>query len=244
MSGLPVSSAQRGPKAIATLFARWLIGLLFVYTGISNLLHPGEVLKATPAPLLAISPFLCNLFASTVPWLEVAYALVLVAGVWQEAAAVFGRWWLALVFISMGISKAWPLPFHFLELVRQYHLVTNYLLLNAIAAALPWFEVYCGLLLLLGVAVRGVGLATTAMLVPFTLLVLRRALEMAADKGIPFCAVKFDCGCGAGEVFVCHKLVENSLLLLLAVWMLAGRGRPLSLRFSLFQKRTNDPGVG
>jgi hypothetical protein len=75
------------------------------------------------------------------------------------------------------------------------------------------------------------------MLVPFTFVVLKEALRLAAVKGIPFCAVRFDCGCGAGKVFICHKLVENTVLLLLSVWLLTGRGRPLCLRFSLFREK-------
>jgi hypothetical protein len=109
--------------------------------------------------------------------------------------------------------------------------------LNSIGAALPWFEVYCGVLLLTGVAVRGTALNLIAMLVPFTLVALKRALEIMADKGVSFCAVKFDCGCGAGEVFICHKLVENTVLLLMAAWLLSGQGRQLCLRFSLMRKK-------
>ena len=116
-------------------------------------------------------------------------------------------------------------------------MVTNPFLLNSIGAALPWFEVYCGLLLLFGVAVRGSAVMLAAMLVPFTLVVLKRALAIAAVSGLPFCAVKFDCGCGAGEVFICHKLVENTVLLLLTGWLLTGRGRQLCLRFSLFREQ-------
>jgi hypothetical protein len=80
------------------------------------------------------------------------------------------------------------------------------------------------------------------MLVPFTLVVLKRALVIAAEKGIPFCAVKFDCGCGAGEVFICHKLIENTVLLLLSMWLLMGRGRPLCLRFGLFREKAEASG--
>ena len=138
----------------------------------------------------------------------------------------------------MGLNKALPNPEYFLNLVRAYHMVDTPWLLNSISAALPWFEVFCGLLLLAGVAVRGAALNLVAMLVPFTLVVLKRALALAATKGIPLCAVKFDCGCGAGEVFICHKVIENSVLLLLSLWLLTGRGRQLCLRFSLFREKT------
>ena len=58
--------------------------------------------------------------------------------------------------------------------------------MNSIGAALPWFEVFCGLLLLFGVAVRGSALKLLAMLVPFTLVVLKRALAIAASRASPF----------------------------------------------------------
>lgn len=70
---------------------------------------------------------------------------------------------------------------------------------------------------------------------------LKRALAITAAAGIPFCAVKFDCGCGAGEVFICNKLVENSVLLLLSAWLLGGRGRQLCVRFSLFREKAPAP---
>ena len=81
-----------------------------------------------------------------------------------------------------------------------------------------------------------------AMLVPFTLIVLKKALALAAAQGISFCAVKFDCGCGAGEVFICHKLVENFVLLLLSAWLLQGHGRQLCLRFSLRREKDRTSG--
>ena len=73
------------------------------------------------------------------------------------------------------------------------------------------------------------------LLVPFTGLVLHRALLLQAAQNIPFCAVKFDCGCGTGEEFICRKLLENILLVLLTGWLLFGRGRQLSLRFNLIK---------
>jgi uncharacterized membrane protein YphA (DoxX/SURF4 family) len=149
-----------------------------------------------------------------------------------DTSAVLARWLLGAVFLYLGLSKAVH-PVDFLKLVRQYDIVQSSLILNSMAAALPWFEVFCGLLLLLGVAVRGTALALMVMLAPFTLLVLHRALLLQAAQNIPFCAVQFDCGCGAGTVFICDKLLENFLLILLSRWLLSGQGRQLSLRFNL-----------
>ena len=148
---------------------------------------------------------------------------------------VLARWLLGAAFLFLGLAKALH-PVDFLKLMHQYDLTQNALLLNFIAAALPWFEIFCGLLLLAGVAVRGTALTLTVMLVPFTLLVLHRALLLQAAQNIPFCAVKFDCGCGTGEEFICRKLLENFLLIVVSVWLLAGRGRQFCARYRLFAR--------
>ena len=160
-----------------------------------------------------------------------------------NASAVAGRWLLGAVFIYMGWNKTLH-PEDFLKLLRQYDLTQSSLLLNSMAAALPWFEVFCGLLLLAGIAVRGTALTLLVMLAPFTGAVLHRAWMLQAAQNIPFCAVKFDCGCGSGEEFICRKLLENSLLILVCLWLLAGRGRQLSLRFSLLKAGSEPPASG
>ena len=151
-----------------------------------------------------------------------------------DTSAVLARWLLGAVFLYMGLSKALH-PVDFLKLLRQYDLIQSSLLLNSMAVALPWFEVFCGLLLLVGIAVRGTALTLLFMLLPFTALVLHRALLLQSALAIPFCAVQFDCGCGGGAEFICRKVLENFLLILLSTWLLAGNGRQLSLRFNLLK---------
>jgi uncharacterized membrane protein YphA (DoxX/SURF4 family) len=158
-------------------------------------------------------------------------------GAWLEYGGVAGRWLLGGLFVYMGWSKAIH-PELFLKLLRQYDLTTQPLLLNLIAGALPWFEVFCGLLLLAGVAVRGTAVLLVLMLVPFSIVVLHRALGVASLDHIALCAVRFDCGCGAGEVFICRKLLENAFLVALSCGLVAGFGRPLSARFALFKSGT------
>jgi uncharacterized membrane protein YphA (DoxX/SURF4 family) len=159
-----------------------------------------------------------------------------------DAGTVLARWFLGGLFIYMGLKKAMD-PVEFLKLVRQYEMVDQPMILNSIAAALPWFEVFCGGLLLAGIAVRGAALMLVAMLIPFTLLILKRALAVASAESLAFCAVKFNCGCGTGEVLICRKLAENAGLTLLAAWLLAGRGRQLTARYSLLGDRRLAPGV-
>ncbi len=154
--------------------------------------------------------------------------------------AAAARWILGGLFVWMGLSKALD-PVGFLKLVHAYDLVTVPLLLNLIAGILPWFEVFCGLLLLLGVAVRGTALVAVAMLVPFTLMVLRRALALHAAGHLPFCAIKFDCGCGAGEVFICRKLAENTMLILVALGLVFLRQHRGCLYPRLFVRKPSPP---
>ena len=150
----------------------------------------------------------------------------------REFAVAVARWILGAVFVYMGLNKAMH-PVDFLKVLRQYEMVENHISLNLIAAALPWFEIFCGLLLLGGVAVRGSALTSLLMLVPFTLIVLNRAEAIHAAKAIPFCSIRFDCGCGAGEVVICHKLAENISLILLSALALAIRGNRWCLRYNL-----------
>lgn len=144
----------------------------------------------------------------------------------MDTASVLARWLLGGLFIQMGLQKALH-PADFLKLLEQYQMVHSSLALNAITIALPWFEVFCGLLLLAGVAVRGTALLLAGLLAVFTAVVLHRALGVQAERAIPFCAVKFDCGCGHGPEFICAKLRENAGMFLLAAGLLAGRGRAL-----------------
>ena len=150
----------------------------------------------------------------------------------HELVGVLARWILGTVFVYMGLNKAVH-PVDFLKILREYNIVESHVVLNLIAATLPWFEVLCGLLLLGGVAVRGSALLLIGMLLPFTIGVLSRAMAIQAANPIPFCAIRFDCGCGAGEVIVCHKLLENAALILMSTLLLVGRDHAWCLRHDL-----------
>src|SRR6185436_15671195 len=69
----------------------------------------------------------------------------------RDVLAVFARCLLGTAFLYMGLNKALH-PVEFLKLVRQYEVLQHPLLLNGVAATLPWFEMFCGVLIVLGVA--------------------------------------------------------------------------------------------
>ena len=157
----------------------------------------------------------------------------------HELVSVIIRRILGDVFVYMGLSKALR-PMDFLKLLRQYEVIESHILLDFIAAVLPWFEVLCGLLLLSGIAVRGTACLALVMLVAFTLAVLNRALAIHSAKAIPFCAIRFDCGCGAGEVIICQKLLENAFLILLSAVLFTSRVNLWCLRYELVRSRQSE----
>ncbi|UCG17300.1 MAG: DoxX family membrane protein [Phycisphaerales bacterium] len=137
---------------------------------------------------------------------------------------------LAGAFISMGLSKMLD-PVDFLKLVREYHLLPESPphFLNLTAVALPALEVVCGVALLAGVAVRGAAVTFLGMLVVFTGAVLVRSLAIYGQGDVAYCAIRFDCGCGGGDVFICTKILENAGLILLSLMVVMSRSRRFCL---------------
>ncbi len=131
---------------------------------------------------------------------------------------------LGICFVHLGLNKALN-PTDFLKAVHQYGWVDQTQPLTWIAALLPWFEVFCGLLLVAGVWVRGTAFAVFGMLVFFSGIILHRALRIHETTGIDFVEIRFDCGCGNGAVFVGLKLVENAVLTGLSLVLVLSRKR-------------------
>ena len=138
-------------------------------------------------------------------------------------------------FVTLGALKIAE-PVAFLKAVRQFGVVadTDPALLNSLAAWMPWIEVWCGLLLVLGIGVRGAALLLLAMLLVFTPAIVSRGLELQAQAGVAFCEIAFDCGCGTGVINVCSKLTQNAVLIGLALLALLSPARRLALRPALF----------
>jgi len=142
------------------------------------------------------------------------------------------------MFIWLALDKI-QRPVNFLKLMRQYRLLDEqqlYWLMNLVAVVLPWIELGCGVALILGLAVRGAGLLSAAMLAFFTPLILVRGLELFQQGGVPFCQVSFDCGCGAGVIFLCSKLAENGVMFLLSLVAIASRSRRFCLSTRLARR--------
>src|SRR5206468_4056450 len=110
--------------------------------------------------------------------------------------------------------------------------------LNLLATVLPWLEIFCGILLIFGIAWRGTALLILIMLTGFTFVIIRRAIGIH-DGGIPWLDIKFDCGCGGGEVYIYKKLPENIGLWLLSLIILLSRSRRFCLDLNLLSFSRN-----
>ncbi len=143
------------------------------------------------------------------------------------------------IFAYLAVMKLRD-PFEFLKAIHTYHIFDwmPYWAFNMVAIGLPCVELTCAVLLLLGIGVRGAALLVNAMLLFFTPMLALRALELLhSGQFAVFCAVKFDCGCGTGVVFICPKLVENVALQIGALWALFSASR----RFCLSTVLTRRP---
>ena len=136
----------------------------------------------------------------------------------KDTAAFVIRVFIGGMFIYLGWTKTLD-PVTFLKSIREFDILQAPWQMNVVAAWLPWFEVWCGLLLMLGVAIRACAFSLGALLVAFTSMVSWRALDLYSAGGIAFCDIQFDCGCGTGEVIVCHKLVQNVVLISFSFWI-------------------------
>lgn len=132
----------------------------------------------------------------------------------RRLEVVAARWILGATFLYLGAVKALD-PVGFLKLAHQFEVLSTPPAVNFVAAVLPWFEIFCGVLLILGVKPRATATLQGILLAGFTTLVVLRALALHQAFGTSFCAISFDCGCGTGEVNVCMKLVENTALMIL-----------------------------
>lgn len=144
-------------------------------------------------------------------------------------ASLAARLVLGAVFLWLGGVKALD-PAAFVKLVRQFDVLASPPALNLVGALLPWSEIVFGLLLLAGVLARGAALAAFLLLAAFTAAIAARAVALHGATAAAFCSLRFDCGCGTGEVYVCAKLAENTGLAALALVVLLAPAHPFPFR--------------
>lgn len=102
-------------------------------------------------------------------------------------------------------------PLVFATSINNYHMMPESLV-NAFALVIPWLELLCGLMLIVGYKVRTNAALCGAMTVMFTI-----AVAWAVMQGL-----QIDCGCfGAkgGEEVSWMKVLKNAGLLAMCVFM-------------------------
>lgn len=130
----------------------------------------------------------------TSPWLALAFRL-----------------YIGGVFIFASMNKV-IYPAEFAETIASYQLVP-YWGVNFSAAVLPWLEMVCGVLLVLGVRVKSAALIISLLLVAFTL-----AIAVNLARGTPI-------GCG------CFSSLEDEMSLMTLLRDLIWLGMSLHVFF-------------
>lgn len=134
---------------------------------------------------------------------------------WTDLVGTVARLGLAAVWFVSGAIKAAD-PDQTWVAVRAYDVMPDSAV-TVVAGVLPWFELALGVLLLLGVGTRLVGLISAAVLVAFM-----AGVSQAWARGL-----SIDCGCfgGGGEVApdatsYGTELLRDAGFLALAAWLI------------------------
>lgn len=126
---------------------------------------------------------------------------------------------LAGVFIYAALQKI-DKPLLFADEIKMYGVITGGPILYIMAIVLPWVEIFCGISLLTGILMRGSALVLFLFNAMFIAVISYRTAGVMSAEGTAFTSVYFDCGCGFGETYAWKKLLEDTLFLLLALWIL------------------------
>jgi uncharacterized membrane protein YphA (DoxX/SURF4 family) len=133
----------------------------------------------------------------------------------EAGLILVGRILLGLVFLSASLSKIVD-PASFSRAIANYRLLPPELV-NFFAVVVPWVELLCGALLLLGQWVRTCSLLVSCLLVLFVV-----AVGASIVRGLDI-----QCGCfggGSGRQVGLRLLAEDALYLVLSIFLTI-RGR-------------------
>jgi uncharacterized membrane protein YphA (DoxX/SURF4 family) len=128
---------------------------------------------------------------------------------------------LGVVFIYASIDKI-DKPGGFAEAIYNYRMMPH-ATINLMAIVMPWLELICGILIIIGLFVRG-----SALLIGFMLLVFVVAISFALVRGLDI-----SCGCfkvEGGHTLALGLLVRDVLMLIAAAIVVVFGGPSFSLR--------------
>jgi len=98
-----VSGLLRHPRT--HLFLRLLLGAFFVYASLDKITSPAAFAKIV-YQWQVIGPVPSNLVAVTLPWIELAAGLLLIAGVWKRESALVIALMLVVFIVAAGSVMA------------------------------------------------------------------------------------------------------------------------------------------
>ena len=128
---------------------------------------------------------------------------------------------LGVVFIYASIDKIGK-PEGFAQAIYNYRMMPH-VAINLMAIVMPWLELVCGILVIIGLFLRG-----SALLIGFMLLVFVVAISFALVRGLDI-----SCGCfrvEGGHALAADLLVRDVLMLIAAGIVVAFGGSSLALR--------------
>jgi uncharacterized membrane protein YphA (DoxX/SURF4 family) len=144
-------------------------------------------------------------------------------------ASVIFRWAVGLIFIYASMDKLFH-PSAFAVAVYNYKILPGGLI-NLVAITLPWLELVCGILLIIGLFPRAAALILSVLLVVFFF-----ALSISLYRGIDI-----SCGCftvsTAAEKINITYMVRDVLVLAMSFQILFFDRNLLSIERLLFLRR-------
>lgn len=129
---------------------------------------------------------------------------------------------LGIVFLTASVTKIAD-PHSFAASINSYRILP-YFIVNIAALTLPWIELICGILIILGISVKENAFILNCLIIIF---IINIAIAMARGLNI-------ECGCfgSNSEIIGFKKLFENSLLLISGLLLQKFNSKKYSLSLS------------
>ncbi len=151
----------------------------------------------------------------------------------HPSVALISRWTIGGTFVHASLCKIW-IPMQFARSIHGYQLVPD-TVARLMALFLPWFELVCGLLLLIGLFTPGAIRLVMGMLIVFI-----GAVSITLIRGIDVdCGCITDCFTGQPEKSgsLTETLIRDLIYMVLAFSVLFARNQWLSVDRWLKEKK-------